>query len=226
MDNGYIYDKPIYNSTKYLYDVPVILNNNDINIYNCYRILNSTPLVYKEKPGFFYISEDNKYIYFKDTDVFIDILKNIIYSINNPLKTNQDLLEINNDPIQKYTEITSITIPEAMCINFALEENTIDRLNQITNVGKYNSYDCLVKNISNNSFTNIEKKETIYERLTELFTPKESPKIINENINIIDIHTYNKFYVYSLASLNMLLIMIVILMLVTMPDIHKQKKYR
>ena len=55
-------------------------------------------------------------------------------------------------------------------------------------------------------------------------SPKESPQIINENINIVDIHMYNKFYVYSLASLNMLLIMIVILMLVTMPD--KQKKFR
>ena len=218
MDKGYIYDKPIYNSTTYLYDVSIITDNKDIKIISCYRILNNTPLVYAEEPGYFYISMDNKYIYFKDTDIFTEILKNIIYIQKNPLKSNQDLLDINNDPIQKYTEIILLTIPESTCINLALENNVVDRLNQITNVGKYNSYDCLVKNIANNSFTNIENKnDTIYERLTQYFTntPSNTP---SNTINIIDIHEYNKFYVYGLTSLNMLLIIIIVLMLLTLTN--------
>jgi len=230
MDKGYIYDKPIYNSTTYLYDVSIIIDNKDIKIISCYRILNSTPLVYAEEPGYFYISMDNKYIYFKDTDIFTEIQKNIIYSIKNPLKSNQDLLDINNDPIQKYTEIILLTIPESTCINLALENNSIDRQNQIRNVGKYNSYDCLVKSIANNSFTNINNNnDTIYERLSQYFTntssdtpsetllntPSNTP---SNTINIVDIHQYNKFYVYGLTTLNMLLIIIIILMLLTLTN--------
>ena len=179
--------------------------------------MNNTSLVYKEEPGYFYKSTDSKYIYFKDTDIFTDIIKNIIFSINNPLKSNQDLLEINNDPVQKYTYIVLLSVPENSCINLALENNSVDRLNQIKNTGKYNSYDCLVKNISNNNYSNVEsKKLSIYENLSQYFSPSPSSSLesTNQSINIIDIHQYNKFYVYGLTTLNMLLIILIIVMLI------------
>jgi len=219
MDNGYIVGEPIYNSTSFKYDVPILIDDekNIRKIISCYRILNTTSLVYTEDVGYFYISMDDKYIFFKDTDIFQDILKNIIFSINNPMKTNKEILEINNDPLEKYTYIGLLTVPETTCINLALEDNSVDRLNQITRAGKYNSYDCIVKNMSNNSFTNIEnKKESFYDRVTGAFlspSPATDSDDIDININIVDIHAYNKFYVYGLTSLNLLLIIIIIIML-------------
>jgi hypothetical protein len=234
MDNGYIIDEPKYNTTSYLYDVSIITDTNKTKIISCYRILNSTTLIYAEEPGYFYISMDNKYIYFKDTAIITEVLKNINFSINNPDKTNQDILEINNDPVQKYTYIILSVVPESICINLALEDNNVDRLNQITQVGKYNSYDCMVKNMTNNNFTNIEdKKNTLYERLTSIFTQtptataSANATIENDiDINIVDIHAYNKFYVYGLTSLNLLLIVLIVIMLLMITNEPGEKRPR
>lgn len=223
MDNGYIINTPKYNSTTYLYDVPILINDKVKQVISCFRILNNTPLVYSEESGYFYISPDSKYIYFKDTTVFTEFLKNIDFSINNPLKTNKDILNINNDPVEKYTYIVLSTASESTCINLALEDNYIDRLNQIKNVGKYNSYDCLVKNITNNSYTNVKANDdTLYERLTQLFTPQSSNSD-KPDVTIVDIHQYNKFYVYGLTTLNMLLVIIIILMLLLITNDTKSK---
>jgi len=216
MDNGYIIDTPKYNSDTHLYDVTILLNDNIAKVISCYRILNNTKLVYTEEPGYFYISPDSKYLYFKDTTIFTDFFKNIEFSLNNPSKTNKDILDINNDPVQKYTYIILSTVTESSCINLALEDNVTNRLNQIKHAGKYNSYDCLVKNISNNSYSNVEsKKDTLYERLSNLFTPSTPSTAIDDKteVKIVDIHQYNKFYVYGLTTLNMLLIIIIIIML-------------
>jgi len=221
MDNGYIIDTPIYNSKTYLYDVTVVINE-EVKQVSCHRILNSTPLLYSQDPGYFYISTDSKYIFFTDTVVISEFLKNIEFSINNPTKTNNNILDINNDPIQKYTSIGLSTISDTMCINLALEDNDKDRLDQIKNAGKYNSYDCMVKNISTPSVE--AKKDTIYERLTDLFTPTntQTPTQVTE-VNIVDIHTYNKFYVYGLSTLNILLIIIIVLILLMITSDNTDK---
>lgn len=216
MDNGYVINIPKYNSTTYLYDVEILLNDEVKQKISCYRILNSTPLIYSEEAGYFYISLDSKYLYFKDMIVFNDYLKNIYFSINNPLKTNKEILDINNDPIQKYTYIILSTIPENSCINLALEDNNKDRLNQIINMGIYNSYDCIVKNIKNNT----PAKDSIYERLSGISTPSSTGE---NNITIVDIHQYNKFYVYGLTTLNMLLIVIIVIMLLLITNDGKPK---
>lgn len=225
MDNGYIIDIPTYNSNTYLYDVTIMIGEDIKKVVSCYRILNNTGLEYAEEPGYFYISMDSKYIYFKNTAIITDILKNIEFIKDNPTKTNQDLLEINIDPVQKYTYIVLSELPKDICINLALEDNMEDRLNQINKGGKYNSYDCLVKNMSKNNNTNGDKEETFYERLSNAFvnqnhnTPNDSGNDSgNNSVTIVDIHTYNKFYVYGLTTLNMLLIIIIIIMLLVITN--------
>jgi hypothetical protein len=227
MDNGYVINTK-YNSNTYLYDVTIMLDNNDTKTINCYRLLNNTSLVYKKEPGYFYISTDNKYLFIKDTSDITDILKNIQFISINPLKTNQDLLEINNDPLLKYTYIVNLTIFDTNCINLALEDYSRDRINQIKNAGKLNSYDCLITNSITEKYDEFKlKNDSIYERLSQLFTPSSpsstSPDVIQE-INIVDIHTYNKFYVYGLTTLNMLLIIIVILMIIVLSNDTDIKK--
>lgn len=217
MDNGYIIDIPKYNSNTYLYDVPILINEQKQTI-SCYRILNSTSLIYSEESGYFYISMDSKYLFFKDTIIFNDYLKNIQFSINNPSKTNQDILDINNDPVQKYTYIVLSTLEETMCINLALEDKSSDKLDQLKTISKYVTHDCLVKNITNNSYTNVKKEpDSLYERLTGLFTPNASNDN-HDHVTIVDIHQYNKFYVYGLTTLNMLLIIIIIIILLMLTN--------
>jgi hypothetical protein len=65
MDNGYIIDRPVYNSKNGLYDI--ILSTK--NIISCYRILNCTNFTYSDIPGYFYISPDNKYIFILVCDI-------------------------------------------------------------------------------------------------------------------------------------------------------------
>jgi hypothetical protein len=227
MDNGYIIDTPRYNSDTYLYDVPILLNNDIKKTISCYRILNNTSLVYEKEPGYFYISTDNKYLYVKSDTEVMDILKNIHFSLLNPIKTNKDILEINVDPVLKYTHIISLVLFDVNCINLALEDNVGSRLNQIRSANKYNKHDCLVKNVEKEkeNYFNIEtKKNTIYERLSYAFTPSSDDSNPETITNIIDIHTYNKFYVYGLTTLNMLLIIIIIIMIVSLSDVNTTHK--
>ena len=225
MDNGFIIDIPKYNSNTYLYDVPILINEQKQTI-SCYRILNSTPLIYSEEPGYFYISMDSKYLFFKDTIMFNDYLKNIQFSISNPSKTNQDILDINNDPVQKYTYIVLSTLEETMCINLALEDKSSDKSNQLKTINKYVTHDCLVKNITNNSYTNVSNEpDSLYERLTGLFTPNASNNN-HDHITIVDIHQYNKFYVYGLTTLNMFLIIIIVIILLLLTNDSTPNKNR
>ena len=211
MDNGFIIDIPKYNSNTYLYDVPILINEQKQTI-SCYRILNSTPLIYSEEPGYFYISMDSKYLFFKDTIMFNDYLKNIQFSISNPSKTN----------------IVLSTLEETMCINLALEDKSSDKSNQLKTINKYVTHDCLVKNITNNSYTNVSNEpDSLYERLTGLFTPNASNNNHDhDHITIVDIHQYNKFYVYGLTTLNMLLIIIIVIILLLLTNDSTPNKNR
>ena len=220
MENGYILDTPTYNSITGLYDTPIKIGSED-KVINSYRLLNNTNLKYSENPGYFLISPDSKYIYITESTDINTFLKNILFSKNNLKYTNHDLLEINNNPIEKYSKISLIEIPPESCINLSLEEDIINRDYQIKNKNKYNQYDCLVKNISNISFTNVEPT-SIFEKMTYYITgvspitPSGGPSSTECNINAVEIiHQYNTFYVYGLTSLNLLIIIIAGMMIFT-----------
>jgi hypothetical protein len=225
MEYGYIIDTPKYNSKKGLYDVQVKIDK-DTRTLTCNRILNPTILKYTQTPGYFLISPDNKYIFINDKVDINTLLKNIVFSNNNYNYTNEDILEINIDPIKKYTQISFIDIPEDSCINFILEDNDSDRKYQISKNSPFMKYDCLVSNIlnmSNNSFTNIEpKKSGIFETMSHYLTGAPSVEIdekhgnseckVTVNSVMEDVHQYNTFYVYGLTSLNLLFVIIIIIM--------------
>jgi len=229
MDNGYIIDTPLYNFKTGLYDVP-LSNNNTIS---CYRILNNTKLTYSTDAGYFYLSMDDTYIFIPDDANQVDIFKSMIYSNNNPNITNQKILDINNDPYEKYSKLGLIMVPETMCINLALEDNNDDRLSQIKN-NKYVKYDCLVKN-SIDTFKNTNPS-SLYETITSYisYSPSTYQKKTHEHndcnpvinvspiTNIEDIHQYNQFYVYGLTSLNLLLIIIIVIVIITISNDSKK----
>ena len=147
MEYGYVIDVPKYNKITGLYDVPVMIDK-DIKMISCYRILNPTILKYTEEPGYFLISLNGKYMYINDKTDINTLFKNIIFSKNNVNYSNEDILEINIDPIKKYTKISLIDIPHESCINLAFEDDDSDRKYQISNKNLYNKYDCLIKNIN------------------------------------------------------------------------------
>jgi hypothetical protein len=223
MEYGYVADTPKYNKKSGLYDVPVMFEE-DIKIISCYRILNPTSIQYTTEPGYFLLSHDSKYIYLNNNTDINTVFKNIIFSKNNISYTNEDLLEINIDPVKKYTKISLIDIPPESCINLAFENNDFDKRYQIANNSLYNKYDCLATNVvtmKDNSFTNIDVKktgllETLSYYISGASTPSESNRSGNAecNVNIIeDVHQYNTFYVYSLTSLNLLFVIIIIIMI-------------
>jgi hypothetical protein len=231
MEYGYITEKPIYNKLSGLYDIKLMVGE-DINLISCYRLLNSTKLKYVQSPGYFLISPDSKYIFINEVTDINTLIKNIIFSKNNLNYSNEELLEINTDPIKKYTKLAPIDIPPEYCINLALEDNDTDRNYQIVNKDIYNKYDCLVKNITtmnNNGFTNIEPiKLSFFESMTSYFTGSPSTTIDSNNCKITniyeDIHQYNTFYVYGLTSLNFIFIIIIILLIIQiMQDSEKLK---
>jgi len=214
MENGYILDMPKYNSITGLYDTPIKIGLENKTI-NCYRLLNNTNLKYSEEAGYFLLSPDSKYIFIDENTDVNTFLKNIIFSKMHIEYTNKDLLEINNNPVDKYSNISLIEIPNDTCINLALEDNVINRENQIKNNNKYNQYDCLVKNISNISYTNTEPK-TIMEKMTDYFigSPSNTPSTECNKLNVVEvIHQYNTFYVYGLTSLNIIFVLIIIMMI-------------
>jgi hypothetical protein len=232
MEYGYITETPKYNKLNGLYDVKLV-SETDTNIISCYRLLNSTKLKWTNSPGYFLLSPDSKYIFINNTTDINTLIKNIIFSKNNLNYSNEELLEINTDPIKKYTKLTPIDIPSEYCINLALEDNDNDRNYQIVNKGIYNKYDCLVKNITtmnNNTFTNLEpKKSTLFESMTYYLTGSPSQTIDPDNCNVTniyqDIDNYNTFYVYGLTSLNFISIIIIILLIVQIiQDSEKLKK--
>ena len=224
MEYGYITDVPKYNKISGLYDVPVMIDK-DIKTISSYRILNPTILKYTQEPGYFLISQDDKFIYINDKIDINILIKNIIFSKNNLNYSNEDILEINNDPIRKYNKISLIEIPPEYCINLALEDTDSDRKYQIVNSNLYNNYDCLVKNINmaNNNFTNIESKQSsILETMSYYLIGSPSISInekkessdCNVTVNSVteDIYQYNTYYIYGLTSLNCLFIIIIIIM--------------
>jgi hypothetical protein len=223
MEYGYITETPIYNKISGLYDVKLMVDKDIITI-SCYRLLNGTKLKYTNSPGYFLISLDDKYLFINDKTDINTFIKNIIFSKNNLNYTNEDILEINTDPITQYTKLTPIDIPPEYCINLALEENETDRNFQIVNKDLYNKYDCMVKNITsmtNNSFTNLEPKKTgIFESMSYYFTgsPSGTQQTQEGNCNVQvtsileDVQQNNTFYVYGLTSLNFLFFIIMILM--------------
>ena len=218
MEYGYVSSSK-YNKELGLYDVS-IMNGDKETVEPCYRILNSTYLKYSKTNGYFLLSPDSKYIFIKESSEPNDIFKNLIYSKKHIIKNNEDILNMNIDPIEKYTSVSLISIPPETCINLALEDNSIDRNFQIVNKPKYNKYDCLVSDISNNSFTNVaQKKLSMIESWTSYFigTPSNQDsnntnKDCDVNITVEEVHQYNQFYMYGLTSLNLLLIIIGIIM--------------
>jgi hypothetical protein len=223
MEYGYITDTPKYNTISGLYDVHVKIDE-DVKTISCYRFLNPTKLKYTSEPGYFLISPDSNYIFVNSLIDMNTLFKNIIFSKNNLNYTNDDLLEINVDPIKKYTKISFIEIPPESCINLALENKEYDRNNQIVHNNIFNKYDCLVKNssiISDNSFTNLEpKKPSLLESMSYYLTGSPSDSYDKKgdcNVHVTsiheDIHQYNTFYVYGLTSLNLLFLIIIIIMI-------------
>ena len=243
MDNGYVIDTPTYNLSTGLYDVTLYYSTTQSKkTISCYRILNMTKLNYTERSGYFYISPDSKYLYFTEDTEINDYFKNVVFSGKQISKSNNDILDINNDPMQKYNLISLLEIPKTMCLNLALENDEQNRMNQILHKSKYNQYDCLVKTMINNSFKNVEiKKDFITEMVEKYmsFSPssyKEENKtntitneiIIgdnndNDNNDIITIHEYNKFYVYGLTVLNFLLIIVIIIVVLVLTQNTKHK---
>jgi len=236
MEYGYV-SNSIYNKESGLYDV-TIKNSKNIEseiIEPCYRILNETYLKYNKSNGYFLISPDSKYIFIKENIEPNEILKNIIYSKKYITQNNEEILNINIDPIEKYKLLSFLTIPPETCINLALEDNAKDRHYQIVNKTKYNKYDCLVSDIANNSFTNvINKKKNMIESLSEYLTGTPSDqntdhdKDCNCNVTVQDVHQYNQFYMYGLTSLNLLMIIIIIIIVFVIiqdsKNISKHKK--
>jgi hypothetical protein len=236
MEYGYV-SNSIYNKESGLYDVTIKNKENEI-IEPCYRILNETYLKYNKLNGYFLLSPDSKYIFIKETSEPNEILKNIIYSKKHITQNNEDILNMNNDPIERYSSLSFISIPPETCINLALEDNAKDRHYQIVNKTKYNKYDCLVSDIANNSFTNIvPKKKSVIESLSSYFigTPSEDydhdhkeNKDCNCNVTVEDIHQYNQFYMYGLTSLNLLMIIVIIIIVFVIiqdsENISKHKK--
>ena len=95
MEKGYVIDKEIYNTTNGLYNVKTMVDT-DIMSSSYYRILNGTKLKYTDKPGYFLLSIDSKYIFIKESIDINTLFKNIIFSKNNLNYTNEELLEINH----------------------------------------------------------------------------------------------------------------------------------
>jgi hypothetical protein len=234
MEYGYVTDNPKYNKTSGLYDVPIMIGE-DIKTISSYRILNPTILKYTLEPGYFLISPDSKFIYINDkTDINI-LIKYIIFSKNNLNYSNQDLLEINSDPIRKYNKISLIEIPKEYCINLSLEDNDSDRKYQIATSNLYNNYDCLVKNISNISFTNNESKKLgMFETMSYFINgspsinknDKEDHPDCNVTVTSImeDVNQYNNYYVYGLTTLNCLFIIIIIIMVFNIIQDSKKRQ--
>lgn len=240
MDNGYVIDIPTYNLSTGLYDVTLYYSSTQSKkTISCYRILNMTKLNYVERSGYFYISPDSKYLYFTEDTEINDYFKNVIFSQKQI--SNNEILDINNDPIQKYNLISLLEIPKTMCLNLALENDEQNRMNQILHKSKYNQYDCLVKTMVNNSFKNVEIKKNFITEMVEKYisySPSDDkedydkddkPDIVTNQIvigditEINDIHMYNKFYVYGLTVLNLLLIIIIIIAVLVLTKDTKQK---
>jgi len=137
MEYGYITDTPKYNTVSGLYDVSLKVDE-DIKTISCYRFLNPTKLKYTSAPGYFLISPDSNYIFINNLIDMNVLFKNIIFSKNNLNYSNEDLLEINMDPIKKYTKISFIEIPPESCLNLALENKDSDRNKQIVHNNIYN----------------------------------------------------------------------------------------
>jgi len=237
MDNGYVIDTPTYNLSTGLYDVTLLYSSTQTKkTISCYRILNMTKLKYTESTGYFYISPDSNYLYLPEDTEINDYFKNVLFSDMFLLKSNNDILDINNDPMQKYSLISSLQIPNTMCLNLALENDDKNRMYQISNKSSYNQYDCLVKTMVNNSFKNVEKKDFMTEMLEKYisFSPSEYKEdnktdtitnqiVVNDVNEINNIHEYNKFYVYGLTILNLLLIIIIIIAVLVLTQNKKPR---
>ena len=241
MDNGYVIDTPTYNLSTGLYDVTLLYSSTQSKkTISCYRILNMTKLKYTENTGYFYISPDSNYLYLPEDTEINDYFKNVLFSDMFLLKSNNEILDINNDPMQKYSLISSLEIPNTMCLNLALENDEENRMNQVLHKNKYNQYDCLVKTMVNNSFKNVEKKDFITEMVEKYmsFSPSEYKEdnktddktdiitnqiVVNDINEINNIHEYHKFYVYGLTILNLLLIILIIIAVLVLTQNKKPK---
>jgi len=219
-----IYNSVEFNNTDGTYNVTISINNTSDNtkkIKNLFRIYNDVGLVYDSvKPGYFYISNDNQYIYLDSTSVDLNI-KYLNYVINNKI-TNDKLLTIltSLSDSDAKTNIYNTKISDDFCINLALETDTDKRIIQLENLSSnpYANYDCFIKTyILNKNLNNLNSPSNGRYNLSMINKPIENMSTIEPimvcNSNNLTYTEYNRYYMYGLTFMNGLLIIIAIAMI-------------
>ena len=218
-----IYNSVEFNNTDGTYNVTISLNNSTNTtkkISNLFRIYNDIGLAYDSTtPGYFYISNDNKYIYLDGTNPSLNI-KYINYVINNKI-SNDKLLTLlttlSNSNVK--TIIYNSKISDDFCINLALETDTNNRIIQLENLNNnpYANYDCFIKTYIINKNLNQNTPSNSRYNLSMLNKPVENmdttePRMIC-NSNNLTYTEYNKYYMYGLTFMNGLLLIIAVAMI-------------
>jgi hypothetical protein len=230
-----------YNDKTGLYDI--LSSGSTTPLASTIRIFNSTNLTYDATNiGFFYISPDNKYIYLDGSNPNLDIVY-LNYSIEKASSalTNTVLYDIQSGTSsssqingQTYGDIklslsTSQPImtglKKSICINFAYEQNSDIRANQLkllannTIYQSYNIYNCNSSTVGPTIQSPISGAPALSTgSLTgsgESSGESSGTNAINIggstlmcNSNNMDIKEYNIYYMYGLTFLNGLLIII------------------
>jgi hypothetical protein len=184
-----------FNSESGLYDL--IMSDNSI-IKSQYRIINETGLKNDKQVGFFNISPDDEYLFLDNKDPehnYNNLYRYSRYAQLNNLDNN-DLFEISINPV-KSIEVYNYVVPAAFCFILAYEDDLDTKRMQMSKANLYNQFDCI------SVFVNQENFE---------FSPGTDhfPEIVcnsNNNSNNTEIE-YNRYYMYGLTSVNLLLIII------------------
>lgn len=237
-----------YNPQTGLYDI--YKSGSTTSIASTIRIYNPTNLK-RTTLGFFYISDDNKYIYLDGTLPNLDIVY-LDYSIKNSSVSNDVLYEINSGTSsstmlngKSYNEIktsmstssnTMDAIKKTLCISFAYEQDFDKRVKQIELLvnnpiyKSYNVYNCNSSIVGPTILSPISGAPAL--STSELSGSGKSSGTNEINVggstlmcnsNNMDIKEYNVYYMYGLTFLNGLLIIISIALILLLVD-DKGKK--
>jgi hypothetical protein len=242
------YNTITYNLQTGLYDI--FASGSPTPIASTIRIFNPTNLK-RTTLGFFYLSDDNKYIYLDGTIPNLDIVY-LDYSIKNNSVTNDVLYEINSETSRStilngksYSEIntsmntspaTMDTIKKTLCINFAYEQDSEKRADQVELLANneiykaYNAYSCNSSIIQPTIPSPISGAPALSTSGLSRSGESSGTNPINVggstlmcNSNNMDIKEYNVYYMYGLTFLNGLLIIISIALILLLVD-DKGKK--
>jgi hypothetical protein len=240
-----------YNSVTGLYDLTL----NDNSIVSTIRIFNTTQLM-SSNSGFFYISPDNKYIYLDGISPSLDI-QYLNFCLENGSVTNDQLLDIqltssvSTKKIQNETyDVLQLRLSSAspqilsklkssVCLNFAYEQDSEVRMNQIKKLHKSSIYTSYAEfSCSSNTGLYLSPAEMFGIKTVDTFTSdtenfqenatgsadsmSSAPPgtVFSCNSNNTEINTY---YMYGLTFMNGLLIIISIALILLVFD-DKSKK--